>query len=117
MVAVDDAGQRSAATAPVTAAPDAAAAVAPALPLAVNFARTTAPTAAAGWVKDFGQAFTNTRGYGWVVPGSSTPLSLVGNGRIRDRSAPATPSTDRQRGLPARAGQRRPATSPVCRAR
>ena len=33
--------------------------------------------------RDFGQNFTNTRGYGWVVPGSSDPLNLVSNGRTR----------------------------------
>jgi hypothetical protein len=52
--------------------------------LRINFSDdgTPAPT---GYLRDHGQAYANrgTETYGWVVPGTSTPLSLVGNGRNR----------------------------------
>jgi hypothetical protein len=38
-----------------------------------------------GYVADSGAAFDAGRGYGWVAQGSSTPLSLVGNGRERNK--------------------------------
>jgi N-acetylneuraminic acid mutarotase len=41
----------------------------------------------AGYTADFGQGFDATRGYGWVQQGSSTPLSLAGNGRDRNAVA------------------------------
>ena len=50
----------------------------------INFSdQTTA--APAGYFKDFGQAYANRGDYdfGWVTPGTSTPLDLVGNGRNR----------------------------------
>ena len=45
----------------------------------------TAPPA--GYVRDSGDAFTAARGYGWVALGTSTPLSLAGNGRNRNPAA------------------------------
>ncbi len=52
--------------------------------LRINFSdqETTAPD---GYLKDFGQSYGSRgeRTYGWVVPGTNTPLSLVGNGRNR----------------------------------
>ncbi|MFI5841843.1 Ig-like domain-containing protein [Catenuloplanes sp. NPDC051500] len=55
--------------------------------LKVNFsdAATAPPT---GYLRDFGEAFTTTRGYGWVALGTTTPLSLVGNGRNRGTGQP-----------------------------
>ncbi|MFI5838070.1 Ig-like domain-containing protein [Micromonospora sp. NPDC051300] len=49
----------------------------------------TAP--ATGYVRDFGEAYLATRGYGWVDLGERTPVSLVGNGRNRN---PATGQSD-----------------------
>jgi glucose/arabinose dehydrogenase len=51
----------------------------------VNFQAQTAP-APAGYSIDYGQAYSDTRGYGWVAQDSSTPLSLVGNGRVRNQT-------------------------------
>ncbi|CAH0999302.1 hypothetical protein LEM8419_00600 [Neolewinella maritima] len=52
--------------------------------LRVNFSdeATTPPT---GYLRDFGQPYADrgTQSYGWVTPGTATPLSLVGNGRNR----------------------------------
>jgi hypothetical protein len=53
--------------------------------LRINYSNATTPPPT-GYLRDHGQAYGN-RGnwdYGWVVPGTSTPLSLVGNGRNRD---------------------------------
>lgn len=51
----------------------------------VNFSdEATAPPA--GYARDFGEAYgprANGRTYGWVALGTTTPLSLVGNGRNR----------------------------------
>ncbi|MDP9794019.1 hypothetical protein J2S43_002531 [Catenuloplanes nepalensis] len=78
--AVDRHGNESPASAAVTATPAAFA-------LKVNFsdAATVPP---AGYVRDVGESFTTTRGYGWVALGTSTPLSLVGNGRNRGSGQP-----------------------------
>jgi hypothetical protein len=75
VTAVDSSGNESAASSPVTATPSA-------FTLKVNFADQATP-APAGYVADFGQAYDATRGYGWVQLGTSTPVSLVGNGRNR----------------------------------
>jgi hypothetical protein len=54
--------------------------------LKVNFSdAATAPPA--GYVRDAGDAFLASRGYGWVQLGTSTPLSLAGNGRNRNPAA------------------------------
>ncbi|WP_199512942.1 Ig-like domain-containing protein [Nucisporomicrobium flavum] len=54
--------------------------------LKVNFSdAATAPPS--GYVRDSGEAYAGTRGYGWVQPGTSTPLSLAGNGRNRNPAA------------------------------
>ncbi|MCZ7438268.1 Ig-like domain-containing protein [Micromonospora sp. WMMC241] len=45
----------------------------------------TAP--ATGYVRDSGEAYLATRGYGWVDLGERTPVSLVGNGRNRNPAA------------------------------
>ncbi|WP_308285484.1 Ig-like domain-containing protein [Actinoplanes hulinensis] len=45
----------------------------------------TAPPA--GYVRDFGEAFTAARGHGWIDLGELTPASLVGNGRNRNPAA------------------------------
>ena len=53
----------------------------------INFSNENTP-AIAGLSKDFGQPY-GSRGpleYGWVMPGTSTPVSLVRNGRNRDPS-------------------------------
>ncbi|GAB7045610.1 Ig-like domain-containing protein [Catenuloplanes indicus] len=78
--AVDRHGNESAASAAVTGTPAAFA-------LKINFSdAATAPPA--GYGRDFGEAFTTTRGYGWVALGTSTPLSLAGNGRNRGSGQP-----------------------------
>ncbi|MEO6713038.1 MAG: Ig-like domain-containing protein, partial [Mycobacteriales bacterium] len=56
----------------------------------INFSNSTfvPPT---GYLRDFGEALSSRTGpeqgtgytYGWVTPGTNTPLSLVGNGRDR----------------------------------
>ena len=53
----------------------------------VNFSDEATP-APAGYLQDYGQAYGDRGGrqYGWVVPGSTTPLNLVGNGRNRPPS-------------------------------
>ncbi|GAB2976811.1 Ig-like domain-containing protein [Saccharothrix stipae] len=84
-----------AATAPVTALA-AAALVVPSTGLAhaaaftarIDFSdQATAP--AAGYARDFGEPYgarPTGQTYGWVSPGTTTPLSLVGNGRNRGGS-------------------------------
>ena len=54
----------------------------PELPRTYSF-RNAAGTAPAGSTLDWGRNYANTRGHGWVSPGTSTPLSLVLNGRTR----------------------------------
>ena len=57
----------------------------------MNFQNETG-TVPTGYLRDFGEAYGARSGanqgsglsYGWVVPGSSTPLSLIGNGRDRN---------------------------------
>jgi N-acetylneuraminic acid mutarotase len=85
--AVDTSGNKAQA-AVVSGTPQAQA---PAVDVKVNFQdqATVPPT---GYVRDFGQAYgvrTDANqgsglSYGWVVPGTSTPLNLVGNGRNRN---------------------------------
>ena len=87
VTAVDTTGNESPASAPVSATPAPTAG----LHLKVNFSdqATTPPT---GYLQDYGQAYGartdanqgsgNT--FGWVQLGTSTPLSLVGNGRNRN---------------------------------
>ena len=59
----------------------------PALPAKFDFAETPgvnpASVTPAGFTRDYGQNYANARGYGWIKPGTATPLSLVGNGRSR----------------------------------
>jgi hypothetical protein len=38
----------------------------------------------AGYSKDYGQPYDTARGFGWVKPGTQTPVSLVGLARIRN---------------------------------
>jgi hypothetical protein len=85
--AVDTSGN-SAASATVSAMPTAST---PPFSVNVNFQddQTTPPS---GYVRDFGQPYgartDANQGsgltYGWVTPGTTTPLSLVGNGRNRN---------------------------------
>ncbi|GAA1844567.1 malectin domain-containing carbohydrate-binding protein [Microlunatus capsulatus] len=84
VVAVDKAGQAGP-TSDVSAAatPSAVEPVLTKLPVKINFVAADT-TVATGFAKDFGQAYTNARGRGWVVPGTHTGLDLVGNGRFRD---------------------------------
>jgi Bacterial Ig-like domain/Glucose / Sorbosone dehydrogenase len=53
--------------------------------LHVNFAAQTS-AAVAGYVNDYGQAFTAASGSGWENAADGTPASLVGNGRERNSS-------------------------------
>ena len=82
VVAVDDAGQSGAASATASATPAATNPTLATLPLKVEFADATSAIDPA-YTRDYGQAFTNARGRGWVTPGTHTPLNLVGNGRVR----------------------------------
>ena len=96
-VAVDAAGNRSAASAPVSAVP----AVGNALAVKVNFSdlATAPPT---GYVRDFGEAFAPRTGaeqgtgltYGWLDLATGDPLSLVGNGRNRNTGTPPANEAD-----------------------
>ena len=72
----------------VTARPAAAEVLVPVA--AVNF-QSDGAAVPAGYARDVGQAFDSARGYGWVAMSSSTPLSLVGNGRERNVEAVAQP--------------------------
>lgn len=85
--AVDSSGNKAQAAA-VSATPQTSTVP---LDVKVNFAdQGTAPPA--GYVTDWGQQYGLRSGanqgsglsYGWVVPGTSTPLNLVGNGRNRN---------------------------------
>ncbi|MGB3798597.1 MAG: cadherin domain-containing protein, partial [Lewinella sp.] len=53
--------------------------------LRVNFSDANTP-APDGYLRDYGLAYANqgAYSYGWVTPGTSTPVSLVGNGRNRE---------------------------------
>jgi len=62
----------------------------------VNF-QTQSASVAAGYSVDYGAAYSDSRGYGWISQTSSTPLSLVGNGR------PTVSS--RQTAVPVHAGE------------
>jgi fibronectin type 3 domain-containing protein len=86
VLAVDGAGNVSGPSNEATATPQEL----QGLSLKVNFSDAeTAPPA--GHVRDFGEPYGARSGpsqgtgltYGWVAPGTSTPLSLVGNGRLR----------------------------------
>ncbi len=91
VVAVDRAGNASPASPEASATPKASTRLA----VSVNFsdAATEPPV---GDVRDFGEAYASRTGafqgtdlsYGWVVPGTSTPRSLVGNGRVRTGDLP-----------------------------
>ncbi len=97
VVAIDDADQKSEASDSVTATPDKASPTLATLPLQINFV--DLPTAvSAPFTKDYGQAWTNTAGRGWVAQGTHTPLTLVGNGRLR-AVRPGVNVDLRQRGL------------------
>lgn len=88
--AVDTAGNQSAPSSTASATPKA---VAPKVDTRVNFQSETAPVPP-GYLRDFGEAFGartgasqgSDRSYGWVTPGTSTPLSLTANGRDRNRA-------------------------------
>jgi glucose/arabinose dehydrogenase len=56
----------------------------PQAPLHINFAP-QGQTPPAGYANDGGEAFDATRGYGWINQANSTPLSIVGNARDRDK--------------------------------
>lgn len=92
-VTATNAAGTSAGSAPVTATPDATSPATFTSPTKINFSAQTGD-AVPGYIVDYGQAFANTRGFGWVVPGSSTPLSLVGNGRDRNDSTVADERQD-----------------------
>lgn len=95
--AVDTSGNESAASAVASATPVSA----PSTALDVNFAD-AATTAPRGYVTDFGEPYAARTGagqgtgltYGWVQSGTSTPLSLVGNGRNRNTGTPAAGQPD-----------------------
>ncbi|MBJ7357901.1 malectin domain-containing carbohydrate-binding protein [Nocardioides sp.] len=95
VVAVDAAGNASPASTSVTAQPDAASATEIPLPFGIAFGTQTSEVPG-GYLKDYGQPFTNTRGRGFVDPSTHAPLSLVGNGRFRDARGTETIA---QRGL------------------
>ncbi len=63
----------------------------PELPIKVNF-QDAAGTTPAGWTKDYGQNYSNTKGFGWIVPGSQVPLSLLLNGRTRPAESGVDPT-------------------------
>ena len=55
----------------------------------IDFKETTGAVAG-GFSADYGQGYSNARGYGWIHPGTQVPLSLVGNARNRtDATVPA----------------------------
>ena len=85
VVAVDQMGNVSAASATKSATPDTGNPPAFTLPVQINF-QDEATTPPSGYTKDFGQAYANVRGFGWVEPGTSAPRSLVTNGRNRAES-------------------------------
>ena len=82
--ALDVSGNVSAASAAATALSDVASPPAAIFPVRVNFQNETATPIPTGYTRDFGQNYANVRGFGWVVPGTATPRSLVGNGRDRN---------------------------------
>ncbi|NJM08279.1 hypothetical protein HC891_22020, partial [Candidatus Gracilibacteria bacterium] len=92
MSALDTAGNESAQSSGALALPDTTTPANLNVPLRINF-QNNAATVPAGYIKDHGQPFANVRGFGWVLPGSSTPLDLAvggttpGNGRDRGESA------------------------------
>ncbi|SCG77357.1 Ig-like domain-containing protein [Micromonospora humi] len=60
----------------------------PPIPFSLKVDFSDAATApATGYVRDSGEAYVATRGYGWVDLGERTPVSLVGNGRNRNPAA------------------------------
>jgi fibronectin type 3 domain-containing protein/N-acetylneuraminic acid mutarotase len=89
--AVDTSGNKATST-PVSATP--AAPGGSGTGLKVNFQSESAPVPS-GYVRDFGEAYGPRSGanqgsgltYGWVTPGTATPVSLVGNGRDRNAVA------------------------------
>src|SRR5918997_2758813 len=89
--AVDNAGNASTASSNANAMPDVANPQPLALPTKINFQNEAAPVPS-GYIKDFGKNYANVRGFGWLVPGTSTPLDLSlggtpgGNGRDRNFS-------------------------------
>ncbi|MFP5348131.1 MAG: PA14 domain-containing protein, partial [Actinomycetes bacterium] len=97
VVAVDKSGNASPASATVTATPMAVAGFS----TKVNFAdaETVPPV---GYVTDYGRAFgprtSANQGtgnvYGWVQLGTSTPVSLEGNGRNRNTGSPSANQPD-----------------------
>ena len=78
-------GTSSTPSAMADAMPDAANAVPLTLPARFNFQSESAPVPA-GSTRDYGLNYANVRGFGWVAAGTTTSLSLVGNGRDRDRT-------------------------------
>ena len=52
----------------------------------INF-QPAGSTTPAGYTADTGQSFDATRGYGWVRPGTSTPVDMTNNTRERTGSA------------------------------
>ena len=56
-----------------------------------NFSNQSAPVPF-GYVKDYGQAFDEARGYGWVQQGTATPVDATLNGR--DRNVESDQRTD-----------------------
>jgi fibronectin type 3 domain-containing protein len=99
VTAVDSSSNESVASASTTVTP--AAGAGGTVSLKVNFAdAATAPPA--GYVADYGQAFGVRAGanqgtgnaYGWVKTGSSTPVSIDGNGRNRNTGTPAANQPD-----------------------
>ena len=50
----------------------------------VNFQNQFGPVPT-GYVQDYGLGYTAAAGFGWVQPGTLTPVSMVGNGKDRNR--------------------------------
>ena len=99
VTAVDSTGNESVASTSTTVAP--ATGAGGAVNLKVNFAdATTVPPA--GYVTDYGQAFGGRtsanqgtgNAYGWVKIGTSTPVSIEGNGRNRNTATPSANQPD-----------------------
>ncbi|MDQ3880529.1 MAG: fibronectin type III domain-containing protein, partial [Chloroflexota bacterium] len=84
VTAVAAGGALSPPSSEVSAMPDVPSPTIRALPMQVNFQSQAAPIPS-GYTADYGQNYANIRGSGWVMPGTHTPLSLVGNGRDRNR--------------------------------
>ena len=99
--AVDNAGNVGPVSTVTVVTPAAGAA---AVSIKVDFAD-AASAPASGYLLDYGQGFGPRTGanqgtdlaYGWVSPDTSTPVSLVGNGRNRNTASPSANEPDARR--------------------